>query len=245
MSEYGFRYYDPVTGRWPSRDLIGEQGGLNLYGMVGNDPVNQWDLLGKKDMPHFKEAMGIALNASVISKFTEYGLVIGAGASVIFFPATCEVSAYLVTAGLLTETGWRNLMSSDFNDSSSYEEFLAYEHGGYFGAGIGVEAATYVGPGIADAKSFNGVFHTAQGALDAVGISGYVGDVDGYESFWVGGTITLGPGMGIAKVDWLYNNGNIVLDLDNLSYDLGAGRCLCAALRKQAGVSLWDAIKYF
>jgi len=34
--KYGFRYYDPVTGRWPSRDLIGENGGLNLYGMVGN-----------------------------------------------------------------------------------------------------------------------------------------------------------------------------------------------------------------
>ncbi|WP_158279941.1 RHS repeat-associated core domain-containing protein [Coraliomargarita sinensis] len=43
---YGFRYYDPVTGRWPSRDPIGERGGLNLYGMVGNDPVNIFDILG-------------------------------------------------------------------------------------------------------------------------------------------------------------------------------------------------------
>lgn len=46
MFFYGFRYYDPVTGRWPSRDPIGENGGLNLYGMVGNDPVNRWDYLG-------------------------------------------------------------------------------------------------------------------------------------------------------------------------------------------------------
>jgi hypothetical protein len=23
-------YYDPVTGRWPSRDPIGERGGVNL-----------------------------------------------------------------------------------------------------------------------------------------------------------------------------------------------------------------------
>jgi RHS repeat-associated protein len=45
---YGFRYYDPVTGRWPSRDPIGERGGLNLYGMVGNDAVNVWDALGLK-----------------------------------------------------------------------------------------------------------------------------------------------------------------------------------------------------
>jgi RHS repeat-associated protein len=43
---YGFRYYQPETGRWPSRDPIGERGGINLYGMVGNDAVNKWDYLG-------------------------------------------------------------------------------------------------------------------------------------------------------------------------------------------------------
>jgi len=44
--DYGFRYYVPETGRWPSRDPIGEQGGLNLYAFVGNDGVNTWDYLG-------------------------------------------------------------------------------------------------------------------------------------------------------------------------------------------------------
>ena len=43
---YGYRYYDPVTGRWPSRDPIEESGGNNLYVFVGNNGVNQWDLLG-------------------------------------------------------------------------------------------------------------------------------------------------------------------------------------------------------
>lgn len=43
---YGFRFYDPVTGRWPSRDPIEERGGLNLYGFIGNDGVNQLDYLG-------------------------------------------------------------------------------------------------------------------------------------------------------------------------------------------------------
>ena len=43
---YGFRYYDPGTGRWPSRDPIEEEGGLNLYGMVGNDLVNWVDAFG-------------------------------------------------------------------------------------------------------------------------------------------------------------------------------------------------------
>ena len=47
MFYYGFRYYSPVTGRWLSRDPIEEDGGLNLYAFVGNDGVNQVDLLGR------------------------------------------------------------------------------------------------------------------------------------------------------------------------------------------------------
>lgn len=43
---YGYRYLDTVNGRWLSRDPIEEQGGINLYGFVNNDPVNGWDLLG-------------------------------------------------------------------------------------------------------------------------------------------------------------------------------------------------------
>jgi len=30
-----------------SKDPIGEEGGVNLYGFVGNDGVNKWDLIGK------------------------------------------------------------------------------------------------------------------------------------------------------------------------------------------------------
>ena len=43
---YGFRYYDPVTGRWPSRDPIEELGGINLFNMVSNDAVNRFDIIG-------------------------------------------------------------------------------------------------------------------------------------------------------------------------------------------------------
>ena len=35
-----------MTGRWPSRDPIGESGGDNLYAFVGNDPNNEIDSLG-------------------------------------------------------------------------------------------------------------------------------------------------------------------------------------------------------
>ena len=47
---YGYRYYDPVTGRWPSRDPIGERGGINLYGFVGNSGIDSADVLGMGKM---------------------------------------------------------------------------------------------------------------------------------------------------------------------------------------------------
>lgn len=46
MTYYQYRWYDPVTGRWPSRDPIEENGGVNLYGFVGNDGVTQVDIVG-------------------------------------------------------------------------------------------------------------------------------------------------------------------------------------------------------
>lgn len=46
--EYGYRYYDPVTGRWPSRDPIEESGGVNLYGFVDNSPIIWVDFLGRE-----------------------------------------------------------------------------------------------------------------------------------------------------------------------------------------------------
>ena len=43
---YGYRFYDPVTGRWPSRDPIGENGGVNLYSFLDNLPILGFDYLG-------------------------------------------------------------------------------------------------------------------------------------------------------------------------------------------------------
>jgi RHS repeat-associated protein len=47
---YGYRYLDTVNGRWVSRDPIGEEGGLNLYGMVGNDWVGRVDVVGERTL---------------------------------------------------------------------------------------------------------------------------------------------------------------------------------------------------
>ena len=59
---YGYRYYNPSTGRWPNRDPLGEPGfellqdgtpdvlgdGPNLYCFVENDPIGGYDFLGLK-----------------------------------------------------------------------------------------------------------------------------------------------------------------------------------------------------
>ena len=44
--DYGYRYYSPYLGSWLSKDLIMEDGGLNLYAFANNNGVNAVDLLG-------------------------------------------------------------------------------------------------------------------------------------------------------------------------------------------------------
>jgi RHS repeat-associated protein len=46
LAYYGYRYYDPNTGRWTRNDPIQEQGGINLLAMLGNNAINQADRLG-------------------------------------------------------------------------------------------------------------------------------------------------------------------------------------------------------
>ena len=45
LSYYGNRYYSPSIGRWISRDPIQEQGGVNLFGFVGNNAITGFDLI--------------------------------------------------------------------------------------------------------------------------------------------------------------------------------------------------------
>ncbi|MBL4770914.1 MAG: RHS repeat-associated core domain-containing protein [Planctomycetes bacterium] len=47
---YGFRYCEPITGRWINRDPIFERGGINLVALVRNRVVNSWDGLGLAEM---------------------------------------------------------------------------------------------------------------------------------------------------------------------------------------------------
>jgi RHS repeat-associated protein len=96
---YGYRYYNPSTGRWPSRDPIGEKGGLNLYEAVLNNPINVTDDLGRFPNPFKPQPFptnninpppagpfskcNIALNCnSTVSGQMHCGLVIDTGSGV-------------------------------------------------------------------------------------------------------------------------------------------------------------------
>ena len=46
LNYYGYRFYSPAMGRWVNRDLIEEQGGINLKEFVRNDSINHIDFLG-------------------------------------------------------------------------------------------------------------------------------------------------------------------------------------------------------
>ena len=54
---------------WPSRDPIGEQGGMNLYGFVGNDGISMIDLLGNTSGSTWIHAT----KSRVGTEFQEYG----------------------------------------------------------------------------------------------------------------------------------------------------------------------------
>lgn len=51
---YGYRYYQPSTGKWTNYDPLGESGGNNLYRAFLNSPVTMVDPDGQRVMPGYE-----------------------------------------------------------------------------------------------------------------------------------------------------------------------------------------------
>ena len=242
---YGYRYYAPTTARWLSRDPIQEKGGKNLYEFVNNDPLEKSDPLGRniadlanklrgKQVP---KAVGVSLGGTFVLKlpwvsgpFDDnplFSLVVGLNAGVYFFPDSCELAAYSIRAGLGNNLqDWQSLTSK--NDLGQ-----DYELGLYGSLGAAVESAGFIGsstPGVANADSFLGLFHTFMINGPDIGATVYIGDTDPKSGGrWVGGTVGIGPGFpGVAIVDWNYQ----YLTKRPLSV-VTLPKCLCYALIAQ------------
>jgi RHS repeat-associated protein len=134
---YGYRWYHPELGRWLSRDPIGEAGGLNLYGMVGNDPVNGVDVLGLEvSLGDYWQAFW---DHSWTGPATERGVenVINAGEG-IFVPIfegfgkwwdDPSTQAEMFADGL--ETLWKQWDDILFNDPCFWKRFREAYRGGW------------------------------------------------------------------------------------------------------------------
>jgi RHS repeat-associated protein len=68
------RFYSPSLARWINRDPIGEQGGLNLYGYVSNEPTVGIDPSG-----HFLFLVPLAVEVGTITAEIVAGGLIGVG----------------------------------------------------------------------------------------------------------------------------------------------------------------------
>jgi RHS repeat-associated protein len=68
---FGYRFYDPATQRWLNRDPMGEEGGLNLYGYVGNNPIDLIDPFGLAEGDYKSTAINNALQS--VGSTSTYG----------------------------------------------------------------------------------------------------------------------------------------------------------------------------
>ncbi len=242
---YRARYYHAGLGTFVSRDPVGYAAGdPNLYRYVGNSPVTSvdpngetsWDVTRKVLGWRVRKAQGLNLSALMQAKipglltgFSEAGV----GYSYIFFANTCELAAFSVMSGFVRAV-------TDKNPDVFFE---SVRHGGFqIGVGALHEIANYVGAGPADAKSFEGVFHTVQASGKILGAGfgagAYLGEKDEHGGLWGGYMVGASAGIPFPPVQgglvaWKYTLARDPVDLDD-TYGR-AGYCLCLALiRKMA-----------
>ncbi len=106
-----YRAYNSDLGRWPNRDPIGENGGINLYGYVGNNPLNHIDPLGLST--YFDENYGDIssyqnpANLPVVGAYVGAGVAAGAavtGVGALVDAYGASVLAWLGLGGAAAET---------------------------------------------------------------------------------------------------------------------------------------------
>jgi RHS repeat-associated protein len=114
---YGYRYLSPMLGRWLSRDPIGEEGGVNLYGFVENNGLNGTDLLGLAEAI----AAGGAIAESAVGR-----VALGAVAGWATFAALAAGNIYLAVELRRTNEEVDNIFS-ELDKSNELANQMAQE----------------------------------------------------------------------------------------------------------------------
>ena len=128
---YGFRFYEPNLQRWLNEDPIREAGGMNLFGFVGNGPMNEVDPLGlsgwmdMRALPNYKGPCTLTPSVPPITldELANYGAGLGDGLSLN-----------------LTKLG-RHVTGIDNVDTGS----MAYTSGSLTSLAVGVGRLAYAG----------------------------------------------------------------------------------------------------
>ena len=207
---------------WPSRDPIEEEGGVNLYGFVGNDPILNVDVLGQISWGDFvgttasislPPIWGITISGSVQgSKLeslsggccfdAEFAVSASVGVNVGKYVPVAK-DAFVVEVGFQASKTWRVCQSSggwtvQGNSTVSLSVFGTIS--------VGAGSRTYNKTGTERVKGPYGIEHykktnyTKNGAFGSVEVKGTIDlDMDKFE--FSGGRVTATLSLGY-KIGW-------------------------------------------
>ncbi len=145
LVRFGYRDYDPETGRWTAKDPIGFSGGdTDLYGYCLNDPVNLSDSGGKIPVPVIAGVIAGTIVGAVdfITTFIATQSVGQAAASAVLSGVTAGVGVGLGAAGVPFRAagfaatgvhgGLQMILNHDLNFMCALYNGFGSSVGGYF-----------------------------------------------------------------------------------------------------------------